>query len=214
LFSFPPPHSLGLLYSAFTAFLGFQVKKGEHKVRSMAPYGKPKYIDKIYDNLIKVAPDGSFWINMDYFSYHYSDEKTINSKFGKLFGKPRMPEMHFSTSNTRFPSYFGNKPPNYEELCRKNEYYADVAPSIQKVTEEILLKLANSLHKETGLTKLCIAGGVGLISLANSLILRETPFKDLFVQPAAGEGGGAMGAALHVYHGLMGNLRAFVLENA
>jgi len=172
------PHSLGLLYSAFTAFLGFKVNEGEYKVMGMAPYGKPRYIDKIYDNLVNVAPDGSFWLNMDYFSYHRSDEKTFNSKFEGLFGKPRPPEMHFFTSTTRFPSYFGEKPVNFDELCRKNEYYADVAASIQKVTEEILLKLANSLYKETGLSKLCIAGGVGLNSVANGRILRETGVSD------------------------------------
>src|SRR4030042_6806281 len=94
------PHSLGLLYSAFTAFLGFQVNEGEYKVMGMAPYGKPLYVDKIYDHLVKVAPDGSFWLNMDYFSYHYSDEKTFNSKFEGLFGEPRKPEMHFFTSTT------------------------------------------------------------------------------------------------------------------
>jgi len=208
------PHSLGLLYSAFTAFLGFQVNEGEYKVMGMAPYGRPRYMDKIYDHLIKVAADGSFWINMDYFSFHYSDEKTFNSKFEGLFGKPRTPEMHFFTSDTRFPSYFGDKPSNYDELCRVNEYYADIAASIQKVTEEIILKLSSSLYKETGLTKLCIAGGVGLNSVANGRILCETPFKDLFIQPAAGDGGGALGAALHAYHGLLGNPRGFILEHA
>ena len=208
------PHSLGLLYSAFTAFLGFKVNEGEYKVMGMAPYGKPRYIDKIYDNLVKVAPDGSFWLNMDYFSYHRSDERTFNSKFEGLFGKPRPSEMHFFTSTTRFPSYFGEKPGNFNELCQKNEYYADIAASIQKVTEEILLKLANSLHKETGLSKLCIAGGVGLNSVANGRILRETPFEELFIQPAAGDGGGALGAALHAYHSLLGHPRSFVLEHA
>lgn len=208
------PHSLGLLYSAFTAFLGFKVNEGEYKVMGMAPYGKPRYVDKIYDNLIKVADDGSFWINMDYFSYHYSDKKTFNSKFEDLFGKPRVPEMHFFTSNTRFPSYFGEKPSNYSELCRENEHYADVAASIQRVTEEVLLRLVNSLHKETGLRKLCIAGGVALNSVANGRILRETPFEELFIQPSAGDGGGALGAALHAYHGLLGKPRTFVLEHA
>ncbi len=129
------PHSIGLLYSAFTAFLGFQVNEGEYKVMGMAPYGKPKYVDKIYKNLINVADDGSFWSNMDYFSYHYSDEKTFNSKFEDLFGKPRPPEMHFFTSDTRFPSYFGEKPSNFNELCKVNEHYADIAASIQRVTE-------------------------------------------------------------------------------
>ncbi len=208
------PHSLGLLYSAFTAFLGFKVNNGEYKVMGMAPYGKPRYIDKIYDNLINVASDGSFWLNMDYFTYHYSDERTFNSKFENLFGKPRPREMNFFTSNTRFPSYFGEKPSNYKELCRENEHYADIAASIQRVTEEVLLKLINSLYKETGMKNLCIAGGVGLNSKANGRILRESPFEELFIQPAAGDGGGALGAALHAYHGLMGKPRNFILEHA
>jgi len=208
------PHSLGLLYSAFTAFLGFQVNEGEYKVMGMAPYGKPLYVDTIYDNLVEVADDGSFRINMDYFSYHYSDNKMFNSKFEALFGKPRVPEMPFFTSNSRFPSYFGEKPSNYSELCRENEHYANIAASTQKVTEEVLLKLVNSLHKETGLRNLCIAGGVGLNSVANGRILRETPFEELFIQPSAGDGGGALGAALHVYHSLLGKPRNFVLEHA
>ena len=208
------PHSLGLLYSAFTAFLGFKVNEGEYKVMGMAPYGKPIYVDKIYDKVIKVAEDGSFWLNMDCFSYHYSDERTFNSKFEDLFGKPRNPKMHFFTSNTRYPSYFGEKPSNYDDLCRENEHYANIAASIQQVTEEILLKLANSLYKETGLKKLCIAGGVGLNSVANGRILQETPFEELFIQPSAGDGGGALGAALHAYHGLLGQPRSFILEHA
>ena len=208
------PHSLGLLYSAFTAFLGFRVNNGEYKVMGMAPYGKPIYLDKIYNNLVKLAEDGSFRINMDYFSYHYSDEKTFNSKFVDLFGKPRERESSFFTSGTRYPSYFGDKPANFQELCRENEHYADIAASIQKVTEEILLKLITSLHKETGLKKLCLAGGVALNSVANGRIMRETPFEEIFIQPAAGDGGGALGAALHVYHSLIGKPRNFVLEHA
>lgn len=208
------PHSLGLLYSTFTAFLGFKVNNGEYKVMGMAPYGHPKHVDKIYNHLIRVADDGSFWINMDYFSYHYSDERTFNRKFEELFGKPRKPETPFFTSKTRFPSYFGPKPSNYQELCRENEGYADVAASIQKVTEEVLLKLANTLYKETGLKKLCLAGGVGLNSVANGRILRETPFEELFIQPSAGDGGGALGAALYAHHGLLGKPRSFILEHA
>ena len=208
------PHSLGLLYSAFTAFLGFKVNSGEYKVMGMAPYGEPRYVDRIYDNLIKVSSDGSFWVNMDYFSYHYSDERAYNAKFEDLFGKPRDPEMNFFTSNTRFPSYFGEKPSNYQELCRENEHYADISASIQRVIEEVLLKLVNSLYKESGMKNLCIAGGVGLNSKANGRILCETPFEELFIQPAAGDGGGALGAALHVYHGLLGKPRTFVLEHA
>ncbi len=208
------PHSLGLLYSAFTAFLGFKINEGEYKVMGMAPYGTPRYLDRIYDNLIKVTSDGSFWINMDYFSYHYSNESTFNSKFDALFGKPRLPETHFFTSKTRFPSYFGEKPSNYNELCRQNEHYADIAASIQRVTEEVLLKLAIHLHQETGLKKLCMAGGVALNSVANGRILRETPFEELFIQPSAGDGGGALGAALLAFHGLLGKPRSFVLEHA
>ena len=208
------PHSLGLLYSAFTAFLGFRVNNGEYKVMGMAPYGKPRYIDKIYKNLINLAEDGSFRINMDYFSYHYSDKKTFNSKFVDLFGEPREPESHFFTSGTRYPSYFGEKPANFNELCRKNEHYADIAASIQRVTEEVLLRLVNSLYKETGLKKLCMAGGVALNSVANGRILRESPFEEIFIQPAAGDGGGALGAALYLYHGLLGKPRNFLLEHA
>ncbi len=208
------PHSLGLLYSAFTAFLGFKVNNGEYKVMGMAPYGHPKHVDKIYDQLIKVADDGSFWINMDYFSYHYSDERTFNRKFEDLFGEPRKPESPFFTSKTRFPSYFGQKPSNYPELCRVNKGYADVAASIQKVIEEVLLKLVNSLCKETGLKKLCLAGGVGLNSVANGRILSETPFEEIFIQPSAGDGGGALGAALYAHHGLLGKPREFILDHA
>ncbi len=208
------PHSLGLLYSAFTAFLGFQVNEGEYKVMGMAPYGKPKYMDRIWDKLVKVAKDGSFWIDMKYFSYHYSDEATYNAKFVDLFGAPRDPKMHFFTSATRFPSYFGERPADFAEQCRLNEHYADIAASIQKVTEEIILRLAMDAHAQTGLKKLCLAGGCALNSVANGRILNETPFEDLFIQPAAGDSGAALGAALHVHHALLGRPRKFTLEHA
>lgn len=208
------PHSLGLLYSAFTAFLGFQVNEGEYKVMGMAPYGKPKYMDRILDKLVKVAKDGSFWLDMDYFSFHYSDEATYNAKFVDLFGPPRDSKMHFFTSETRFPSYFGEKPADFAEQCRLNEHYADIAASIQKVTEEIILKLALDAHAQTGLKKLCMAGGCALNSVANGRILNETPFEDLFIQPAAGDSGAALGAALHVHHALLGRPRKFTLEHA
>ena len=208
------PNSLGLLYSAFTAFLGFQVNEGEYKVMGMAPYGKPEYVDLILDNLLQVADDGSFRVNMDYFSYHYSDRRMFNHRFEDLLGKPRPPEMPFFTSKTRFPTYYGDKPSDYDGLCRSNEHYADIAASIQRVTEEVLVRLANSLHRETKLKRLCIAGGVGLNSVANGRILRETPFEELFVQPAAGDGGGALGAALYAYHAVLGKPRNFVLEHA
>jgi carbamoyltransferase len=208
------PHSLGLLYSAFTAFLGFKVNNGEYKVMGMAPYGKPRYKDRIYEKIIDVADDGSFRVNMEYFSYHYSDEKTFNDKFVRLFGEPRPKEMNFFTSHTRYPTYFGEKPADFDAQCKLNEHYADIAASIQKVVEEILLKLVTSLHQETGLTDLCMAGGVGLNSVANGRILRETPIERLFIQPAAGDSGGALGAALHAYHGLAGKSRGFTLEHA
>lgn len=208
------PHSLGLLYSAFTAFLGFKVNNGEYKVMGMAPYGKPKYIDLIYDNLLDVAGDGSFRLNMDYFSYHHSDEKTFNNRFVNLFGKPRAPETPFFTSGTRYPVYFGDRPPDFEKQCRENEHYADIAASIQKVTEEVLLGLVRSLHERTGLKKLCLSGGVALNSVANGRILRETPFEEVFIQPAAGDGGGALGAALHAYHGILGKPRGFIMEHS
>lgn len=207
------PHSLGLLYSAFTAFLGFQVNDGEYKVMGMAPYGEPKYLDEV-NKLIKVNRDSSFSMDMDYFSYQYSDKKTFNEKFVRLFGKQRTPETHFFTEDTGFPIYFGGKPTNYAHLCQENKHYADIAASIQMVTEEILLKLASYAYHETGLKKLCVAGGVGYNSSANGKILTKSDFDEVFIQPAAGDSGGALGAALVVYHGMLGNPRKFVMEHA
>jgi carbamoyltransferase len=207
------PHSLGLLYSAFTAYLGFQVNEGEYKVMGMAPYGEPKYADKVR-KLIDLKEDGSFWLDMDYFCYHYSLDKTFNRRFEELFGPPRTPESYFFTPSSGYPSYFGAKPPDYEEKARQNQHYADVAASIQTVTEEALLNLARAIHRETGLANLCIAGGVGLNSVANGRLLRETPFERLFIQPAAGDGGGALGAALWAYHTVLGKPRTFRMEHA
>lgn len=207
------PHSLGLLYSAFTAFLGFEVNEGEYKVMGMAPYGEPKYLDKVWQ-LVDLSEDGSFQLKTEYFKYHYSLKNTYNSKFVKLFGPPRTPETHFFTRNTGFPSYFGEKPSNYAELERENQHYADIASSIQKAVEKIVVRMARSLHQETGLTDLCMAGGVALNSVANCRILRETPFKRLFIQPGAGDGGGAIGAAFHFIHHVLGEPRRFVMKHA
>src|SRR5260370_16117906 len=132
------PHSLGLLYSAFTAFLGFEVNEGEYKVMGMAPYGQPRYLDKVW-KLVKLNADGSFSLDMDYFCFHSSTERTFSHKFEELFGEPRPPHTLFFTKATGFPKYFGEKPSNYEELCRLNQHYADIAASVQKVTEEILV---------------------------------------------------------------------------
>jgi len=207
------PHSVGLLYSAFTAFLGFEVNEGEYKVMGMAPYGTPRYVDKVY-KLITLGADGSFWLNMDYFCFHHSSTQTYNQKFLDLFGEARDPSWHFFTETSGYPQYFEPKPANFSELAKKNQYYADVAASIQQVTEEIVLAMARQLHAETGLDKLCMAGGVALNSVANGRIIRETPIREVFVQPAAGDGGGALGAALYAYHCALGKPRSFVMKHA
>lgn len=207
------PHSLGLLYSAFTAFLGFEVNEGEYKVMGMAPYGEPRYVDKIW-KLVTQHDDGSFSLDMDYFCFHHSTTRTYSKKFQQLFGDPRPPETYFFTDGTGFPSYFGEKPGNYRELCELNQHYADLAASIQKVTEEVLLNMAKFIRQETGLKSLCIAGGVALNSVANGRILKESGFENLYIQPAAGDGGGALGAALHVYHTLLGHPRKLVMRHA
>jgi carbamoyltransferase len=207
------PHSLGLLYSAFTAFLGFEVNEGEYKVMGMAPFGRPDYVDKVYE-LVHVDGDGGFELDMDYFSFHYSSEKTFNKKFEKLFGTPRDQKAHFFTPSTGYPSYFGDRPSDFDELGKQNQYYADIAASIQVVTEQIMVKMANYAYRETGLSKLCMAGGVALNSVANRKILSDTPFDDIYIQPAAGDGGGAVGAALYGYHALLGQPRKFVMEHA
>lgn len=207
------PHSLGLLYSAFTAFLGFEVNEGEYKVMGMAPYGQPRYLDKVW-KLVHQNADGSFSLDMSYFCFHHSTSRTYNRRFVELFGDPRPPSMHFFTDSTGYPSYFGKRPANYDEVARLNQHYADIAASIQRVTEELLLGMARHIHEETGLKKLCIAGGVGLNSVANGRILRETPFEELYIQPAAGDGGGALGAALWAYNTLLGKPRNFQMGHA
>jgi carbamoyltransferase len=207
------PHSIGLLYSAFTAFLGFEVNEGEYKVMGMAPYGTPRYADKVW-KLVKQNEDGSFSLDMDYFCFHYSTDRMYSRKFIELFGEPRPVETPFFTESTGYPKYFGQKGPDYTAQCRANEHYADIAASVQRVTEDLLVGMAKNLHKETGLKKLCIAGGVGLNSVANGRILRESGFEELFIQPAAGDSGGALGAALWAYHSVLGKPRSFVMEHA
>ena len=199
------PHSLGLLYSAFTAYLGFRVNNGEYKVMGMAPFGEPNYMDDIY-KVIRVAADGSFRLDMDYFSFHHSLTNTFNRKFENLFGPRRQPEGEFFTPTTH-PGQNGPQ-------ALHNQKYADIAASIQRVTEDTLLKIANDLHQRTGLKKLVMAGGVALNSVANGRILREGPFDEVYIQPAAGDSGGALGAALYAYHVLLGQRRKFVMEHA
>jgi carbamoyltransferase len=204
------PHSLGLLYSAFTAFLGFKVNSGEYKVMGMAPYGKPNRVEDVY-KIVNVGEDGSFQLNMDYFSFHYSTSQTFNGNFTKLFGAPRVHESDFYTSTTHPQK---DHPLWDNQTARLNQHYADIAASIQFVTEDIMLKMANHLHAKTGLKRLCMAGGVALNSVANGRILRETPFEDVWIQPAAGDSGGALGAALYAYHVFLGCPRKFVMEHA
>ncbi len=201
------PHSLGLLYSAFTAFLGFEVNDGEYKVMGMAAYGEPRYVDKVH-KLIHVMEDGSFWLDMRYFSYHYSLDRTFSHRFEELFGSPRDPGSEFVTSASD-PDVARDG-----ETVRRSQYYADVAASVQKVTEEVVLSMARQAYKETGLKKLCVAGGVALNSVANGRIVREGPFDEVYIQPAAGDSGGALGAALYVHHVVLGHPRGFTMEHA
>lgn len=201
------PHSLGLLYSAFTAWLGFKVNSGEYKVMGMAPYGQPRHRDKL-EKIIKVYPDGSFQLNMDYFSFHHSLRSTYGEKFIQLFGPPREPEAPFFTRMTGIPA--GAQ----ERDADQNQYYADVAASIQRLTEDVVLAIARRAQAETGLENLVMAGGVALNSVANGRIMRETGFKQVYIQPNAGDAGGALGAALYAWHVLLGKPRKFVMEHA
>ncbi len=177
------PHSLGLLYSAFTYYTGFKVNSGEYKVMGLAPYGEPKYVDIIKENLIDIKDDGSFKMNMEYFDY-CAGLKMTNRKFDKLFGGPaRKPE---------------------SKLTQRE---MDLARSVQDVTEEVMLKTAKHVRKVTGKNKLCLAGGVALNCVANGKILKEGIFDQIWIQPAAGDAGGALGAALFAWHNYLGNKR-------
>ena len=177
------PHSLGLLYSAFTYYTGFRVNSGEYKLMGLAPYGEPKFADLIREKLVDIREDGSFRLNMKYFNYCQGLTMT-NGRFHNLFGRPpRKPETAL------------------------DEFHMDVAASIQRVTEEIVLKLAHHAHELTGHDNLCLAGGVALNCVANGRLLREGPFKNVWIQPAAGDAGGALGAAMMVWYQLLDNPR-------
>lgn len=177
------PHSLGLLYSAFTYYTGFKVNSGEYKVMGLAPYGRPKYVDLILDELMDLKEDGSFRMNMKYFNYCQGLTMT-SRRFDRLFeGPPRKPE---------------------SKLTQKE---MDLAASVQAVTEEVMLRTARHVRQETGMRKLCLAGGVALNCVANGIILREGIFDDIWIQPAAGDAGGALGAALFAWHQHLDNPR-------
>ncbi len=197
------PHSLGLLYSAFTAFLGFRVNNGEYKVMGMAPYGTPRYVDKI-KKIIRIFDDGSFKLDLSYFAYHYHNKKSFNKKFIKLFGSPRNPESEFKVKVKGW---------QVDSIDPQSKHYADIAASIQAVTEEILLKIVNCLYEETKCKNLCIAGGVGLNSVANGKILENTPFESIYIQPAAGDAGGSVGAALYLYHIGLRKPRKYIMKH-
>src|SRR3954468_8384296 len=170
------PHSLGLLYSAFTYYTGFKVNSGEYKVMGLAPYGEPKFAQAIMDNVIDVQPDGGFRMNMDYFDYCTG----------------------LTMSNSKFDALFGGKPRKAEELLTQREM--DFAASIQAVTEEIVLRLTRALSAKTGQKNLCLAGGVALNCVANGKVLKDGKFEKIWIQPAAGDAGGAVGAALATYY--------------
>jgi carbamoyltransferase len=208
------PHSIGLLYSAFTAFLGFEINEGEFKVMGMAPYGSPRYVDEVR-KVVRQNDDSAFWMDLDYFAFHHSTKSSYSRKFVSLFGEPRDPAVPFVTKNTGFPSYYEPRPDNMEKLWAYNQKYADIAASIQLVCEELILRLAHELHRMTGSKRLCLAGGVALNSVANARILRETPFEELYVQPSAGDGGTALGAALVAWNRSPGaSGRRFVMDHA
>ena len=178
------PHSVGLLYSSFTYYIGFKVNSGEYKVMGLAPYGEPKFKDLILEKLIDLKEDGTFKLNMEYFNYA-TGLTMINKEFVKLFGKPvRNPKRDLLT-----------------------QFHMDIASSIQSVTEEIVLRLAKSIAKEYGNNNLCMAGGVALNCVANGKILKEKIFKNIWIQPAAGDAGGALGAALALWHKELKNKR-------
>ena len=184
------PDSLGLLYSAFTYYCGFKVNSGEYKLMGLSPYGKPKYVKEILNNLIEIKDDGSFHLNRKYFAYTYGT-LMINDNFRDLFGhKERHPDEKITS------------------------FYQDISKSIQAVTEEIILKAVKTLYKETRLTNLCLAGGVALNCVVNGRIIRESDFKELFVQPAAGDAGGALGTAFFIYNTLLGKKRNYQMDRA
>jgi len=177
------PDSLGLLYSAFTAFCGFKVNSGEHKLMGLAPYGEPVYADLIREKLVDVLEDGSIWMDQSYFAYRGGLGMTSRKLDALLGGPPRRPE---------------------SPLTRRE---MDLAASIQRVTEEIMLRAARHLHHQTSMNNLCLAGGVALNCVANGRVLREGPFQRLWIQPAAGDAGGALGVALLIWHQLLGHER-------
>lgn len=183
------PHSVGLLFSAITAYLGFRVNDAEWKVMGLAPYGKPTYVDKFHE-IVDIKDDGSIRFNLDYFSHMYSTSRTINRRWETLFGQPQR-----------------------KSEAELTDFHRDIAHSGQKIVEEIMVKMATHVQRETGLESICIAGGVGLNCVANWRILKESGFKNIFIQPAAGDSGGALGTAFYIYNTVLNNPRTFRMEH-
>ncbi|MCG3129172.1 MAG: Decarbamoylnovobiocin carbamoyltransferase [Phycisphaerae bacterium] len=184
------PHSVGLLFSAITAYLGFRVNDAEWKVMGLAPYGKPTYVEK-FREVVDIKDDGSFRLNMKYFAHTYSTQRMFNQRWEELFGRP-----------TR------RKESDLEE------FHNDIAHSGQKIVEEIMVRMGTHARKQTGMKNVCVAGGVGLNCVANWRILRESGFDDIFIQPAAGDSGGALGTAFWIYNSVLKQPRRFVMKNA
>ena len=178
------PHSLGLFYSAFTEYCGFRVNSGEYKLMGLAPYGEPKFASVLKDHVIEIKEDGSFKLNMKYFDYPHSYQMASS-----------------------FLSQLLEKGPRSKESANMDKHYMDVASSVQAITEEIILKLCQTLYKDTQIKNLCLAGGVALNCVANSKILSDTPFEELWIQPAAGDAGGALGSAYSVYYDFLNKKR-------
>ncbi len=184
------PHSVGLLFSAITAYLGFRVNDAEWKVMGLAPYGRPTYLDQ-FREVVDVREDGSLRLNMKYFAHHYSVSRIFNRRWEALFGRPQRPR--------------------HAEL---EEFHQDIAHSGQKIVEEIMVKMARHVHQRTGLDNLCVAGGVGLNCVANWRMLNESGFKNIFIQPAAGDSGGALGTAFYLCNSVLKHPRTFVMKHA
>ena len=184
------PHSVGLLFSAITSYLGFRVNDAEWKVMGLAPYGKPTYVDK-FREIVDIRDDGSFRLNMKYFVHDYSTRRIFSNRWANLFGRPQRPAE--------------------TEL---DDFHRDIAHSGQKIVEEIMVKMATHVHRETGMDKLCVGGGVGLNCVANWRMLRESGFKRIFIQPAAGDSGGALGTAFYLSNSVLKHPRTFVMDHA
>ena len=184
------PHSVGLLFSAITAYLGFRVNDAEWKVMGLAPYGKPTYVDQFHE-VVDIRDDGSFRLNMKYFSHTHSTARMFNRRWEELFGQPQR-----------------------SQETELNEFHEDIAHSGQKVVEEIMVKMATHVHRVTGQRNVCIAGGVGLNCVANWRILQESGFENIFIQPAAGDSGGALGTAFYLYNSVLKNPRVFQMKHS